>query len=63
MSVLGENNFGIVDYIVVLGTLLGSLFIGVYFALKTKTTEDMLVGGRNMGVLPVAISMMVTYFR
>jgi SSS family transporter len=58
----GINHFGIIDYIVVAATLLISLFIGIYYATISKnTTEDLLVGGRGLGALPVAASILVTY--
>ncbi|CAG7718016.1 unnamed protein product [Allacma fusca] len=57
-----SSQFDIVDYIVVVGTLLFSLLIGVYHAVvKKQTNEDLLLGGRNTSVLPVACSIVVTY--
>ena len=56
------EGFGIVDYGVVAATLLFSLIIGIYYACASKqTNEDLLVGGRNMRVWPVACSILVTY--
>ncbi|CAG7825716.1 unnamed protein product [Allacma fusca] len=58
-----SNQFGVVDYIVVAGTLLFSLLIGIYHAVvKKQTNEDLFLGGRNTSVLPVACSIVVTYF-
>ena len=57
-----ENHLNYVDYIIITLTLLVSIGIGVYYAFVKQTTEDLLVGGRNMGPLPIAASMMVTYF-
>ncbi|CAG7718017.1 unnamed protein product [Allacma fusca] len=57
-----STQFGVVDYIVAVGTLLFSLLIGVYHAVvKKQTNEDLLLGGRNTRVLPVACSIVVTY--
>ncbi len=59
----GVNHFSYIDYIIVTATLLVSLGIGLYHGYASKqTTEDLLVGGRSMGPLPIACSMMVTYF-
>jgi len=56
------NHFQVVDYIVVGATFLISLLIGLYHAFANKhTNEDLLVGGRNLNILPVAASIMVTY--
>ena len=43
--------------------LLISLGIGIYYGLirKQKTTEEYLLGNRQMQLLPVALSMMITY--
>jgi Na+/proline symporter len=54
---LNQNFLGIVDYIVVAFCLLFSLFIGVFFATrgrKTSNNDELLVGNRNMGPIPVA---------
>lgn len=57
-----ENHFGWLDWVVVGGTLLISLLIGIYYAIRSKNSnEDLLVGGRKMRILPVAASVMVTY--
>ena len=54
--------FGLVDYCVFGATLLLSLLIGVYHAVRGKqTNEDLLLGGRSMSVLPVAVSIMVSF--
>ena len=59
---LDINYFGIWDYVVVAGTLLLSLFIGVYYAVVSKqTNEELLVGGRQMNVFAISASMLVTY--
>ena len=55
--------FGVVDYIVMIVFMVVTAGIGLYFGFikKQKTTEDYLVGGRQLHLLPVAISLMVTY--
>ncbi|XP_021965091.2 sodium-coupled monocarboxylate transporter 1 isoform X1 [Folsomia candida] len=59
---LGGDLFHWFDWVVVAATLGASLAIGIYYALKgNKSNEDLLVGGRNMAVLPVAASVMATY--
>ncbi len=59
---LGNNYFGAMDYILLGGTLLTSLLIGLYYGYTNKhTNEELLVGGRNMNVIPVAASVMVSY--
>lgn len=53
----GINYFTIPDYLVVAATLLFSLGVGIYHSLVgNKTNEDLLVGGRSMGSIPIAIS-------
>nr|XP_022343638.1 sodium-coupled monocarboxylate transporter 1-like isoform X1 [Crassostrea virginica] len=55
-------SFVIYDYIVFCLTIVVSLGIGVYYAFAgQKTTSDYLVGGRQMKVLPVAVSLMVSF--
>lgn len=51
------------DYAVMGGFLVISLGIGVYYGLckKQRTTEEYLMGNRQMQILPVALSMLVTY--
>jgi len=61
---IGHSYFGVIDYVTVGVTLLISLGIGVYHAVKgggKETNEDLLLGGRNMKALPIAASMLVTY--
>ena len=58
-----DLHFHIVDYVIMAAFLLISLGIGVYYGLvqKQKTTEEYLFGNRQMSLLPVALSMLVTY--
>ncbi|CAG5121721.1 unnamed protein product [Candidula unifasciata] len=53
-----------VDYVVTTLMLLFPLGIGVYFAVKDSknaTRDEYLLGGRRMSMLPVALSMFVTF--
>ena len=53
-----------VDYLVFVATLVISLFIGVYHSQaggKQKTTGEYLLGNCRMGLIPVTMSMMVSY--
>jgi len=56
-----HNSFHPVDYAVVAATLIISVAIGVFNAYFSRTNEELLVGGRNLRVWPVAASIMVTY--
>lgn len=52
--------FATVDYSILIITLLASLAIGIYFGCfsnKMKTAADYLVGGHQMKVIPIAISL------
>ena len=54
----------VADYVVFVGALVFALGIGVYYALtgdRQRTTGQYLLGNRKMSLLPVTISMMVTY--
>jgi sodium-dependent multivitamin transporter 6 len=58
-----KNYLTVFDYAVVAGTLLFSLLIGVFYAVRGKKSnnEELLAGGRNMGAIPVAASILVSY--
>ena len=60
-----ESNGGLawVDYLVVGLTLATSIGIGVFYAVKNRgqTTEDYLMAGRSLHVVPAAISMMISF--
>jgi sodium-coupled monocarboxylate transporter 8/12 len=59
---LEKNLFDWVDYTVFIGMLLISSAIGVFYACKGQhSAEDILVGGKGMGVIPVAASIMATF--
>ena len=50
--------FGWVDYLLFGLTLLASLLIGVYHAWRgSNSTSEYLLGGKMMGVFPVAMSL------
>lgn len=55
--------FDVVDYVVMGVFIVVTTGIGVYYGFikKQTTTEEYLVGGRQLHLLPVAISLMVTY--
>ncbi|GAB0089038.1 hypothetical protein DMENIID0001_035160 [Sergentomyia squamirostris] len=59
------TDFTTTDYvalILVLGiSIVIGLYFGFYFKGKQNTPEDYFLGGRNMGVIPVAISLSVTF--
>ncbi|GIX67599.1 putative sodium-dependent multivitamin transporter [Caerostris darwini] len=55
---------GVVDYVIFTFMLLVSASIGVYFRFsggKQQTTDEYLLAGRDMGVLPVAFSLMASF--
>ena len=54
----------VVDYLVFAATLVISLGIGVYHSLaggKQQTTDEYLLGDRQMRLIPVTMSMMVGF--
>ena len=59
----GNRTLHWVDYLIFGLTLLGSVAIGIYYAIRErhKTTEDYLIAGRKMSMLPAAISLMISY--
>lgn len=55
---------GTIDYIIFAFMLFVSAGIGVYFRFsggKQKTTEEYLLAGQNMSILPVAFSLMASF--
>lgn len=50
--------FGWVDYLIFALTLTISLVIGIYYAWKGvgNSTTDYLLGGKTMGIFPIAMS-------
>ncbi|KAK3095118.1 hypothetical protein FSP39_010525 [Pinctada imbricata] len=58
------SGFVVADYCVFGVTIIISLGIGIYYALsggRQKTTSEYLVGNRQMKILPVALSLMVSF--
>lgn len=51
-----------VDYCIVVAVLVISVLIGIYFIYKEKnaTADDMLMGGRDIGIFPIAMSLMAS---
>jgi len=55
------------DYILFVAVLIISALVGVYYVLKEKlgeketTSDDLLMGGREMSVFPVAMSLIASY--
>ncbi|KAJ8310441.1 hypothetical protein KUTeg_012306 [Tegillarca granosa] len=59
-----QHSFHFADYIVFAAAIVISIGIGIYYAFsggKQRTTSEFLVGNRQMSVLPVAISLMVSF--
>lgn len=61
------STFTLLDYCLFITVLLVSGLIGVYYLLKEKwrakesTSDDILMGGREMPVFPVAMSLVASY--
>ncbi|XP_050399603.1 sodium-coupled monocarboxylate transporter 1 [Patella vulgata] len=57
------NRFGWPDYVVLASVPVISLMIGLYQGLRRRkqTTEDYLMGGRDMSFLPVAFSVLASF--
>ncbi len=53
---------GFLDYAVIVGYLLLSVYIGCRFAVKQKNTEDFFLAGRAMNWWPIAISIFASLF-
>ena len=53
----------VVDYIVMIVFVVISFTIGIYFGVfeKQDTTEQYLLGGRKLHLIPVGLSLLVTY--
>lgn len=55
-----KNSFTLADYLVVGVMLLVSCIIGTFygfFGKKQKTSDDFLLGGSNMGTIPMSLSL------
>ncbi|KAL8576728.1 hypothetical protein ACOMHN_025201 [Nucella lapillus] len=58
------KKFAVLDYVLFGCTLMVSVGIGIFYALwdrRKNTPEEFLLGGHNMHVVPVAMSLMVTF--
>ena len=58
------TNFSILDYLVFIGLLVVSSFIGVFFWFKSRknaTNEEFLTGSRQLGVFPVTMSLVASF--
>lgn len=59
------RQFTRIDYVLFVTVLVISFFIGLYHGFWSKnkptTPEEYFLGNRNMGVIPVALSLLVTY--
>ncbi|XP_033759614.1 sodium-coupled monocarboxylate transporter 1-like [Pecten maximus] len=61
---VSSHSFVVWDYVIFGITIVISISIGLYYAFaggRQKTTSEFLVGNRRMKVLPVAISLMVSF--
>lgn len=60
------NTFGIADYSFFGSTLLASAAIGIYVSLRDRKSKkdsaaEVLLGGRNMPVIPTALSLLTSF--
>lgn len=61
------STFSVLDYCLFVAVLLVSAIVGLYYFLKEKfgkkemTSDDLLMGGREMSVFPVAMSLVASY--
>ena len=51
----------VIDYVIFCVVIVGSLLIGVYYSFSQKSSSEYLQGRRQLGLLPVSISMMVSF--
>ena len=58
-----KSTFHVLDYVLMVAFLVVSMGIGVYygFVKGQRTTEEYLLGNRQMQLVPVALSLLVTY--
>ncbi|XP_033759613.1 uncharacterized protein LOC117341863 [Pecten maximus] len=64
VTMVSSHSFVVWDYVIFGITIVISISIGLYHAFaggRQKTTSEFLVGNRRMKVLPVAISLMVSF--
>lgn len=58
------SRFTVADYVIFIAMLGVSAAIGVYYAIsgnKQKTTKDFFMGGKKMGIFPVAMSILASF--
>lgn len=61
------STFSVLDYCLFVAVFLVSAVVGLYYFLKEKfgkkemTSDDLLMGGREMSVFPVAMSLVASY--
>lgn len=55
-------HFGVVDYVSFVVLLVASVAVGIYYGFFARKgdAEDYLVGGRNMKILPISMSLLAT---
>lgn len=61
---ISQPNFGIWDYVIIVIVLLISSCIGIYYRFtggKQKTMQEYLLADKNMGITPVAFSLMASF--
>ena len=60
---MAEKNFNAVDYVVFGSMLVVSSAIGIYHAYggKQSSTKEYLMAGKGMGLIPITISLLVSY--
>ena len=62
-----KREFEAIDWVLFAGLLAVSAGIGIFYAIKDYVTKksgdtsEFLMGGRNMGIVPVAISILVSF--
>ncbi len=63
MEEAASRHFGWIDYLIFALALVLSLLIGIYQAWKGagSSTTNYLLGGKSMGIFPVAMSLAATY--
>lgn len=55
-----EHTLSGIDWVVILGYVVGMLGVGWYYSRRTKSAEDYLLGGRNMKPWAVGLSLFAT---
>ncbi|XP_063915705.1 sodium-coupled monocarboxylate transporter 2-like [Zophobas morio] len=64
MTLKTSSTLGIYDYIIFISTLVFSTLIGIYygcFGTKQATTKEYLMGGKNMKIIPIAVSVAISH--